>query len=242
MSRWWRAYDEAVDDPKLIMLSDKAHRAWFNLMCLTSANGGALPQIEVIAIKLRMPEKKLAPIIEELVSRGLLDEFDGTLRPHNWNGRQYKSDVSTDRVKQFRKRQRNVSVTPPDTENRKQKEDSEASASADVVGEDPKAKLFRLGKTLLVSFGVQEKRTGALIGQWLKTRNDPIGLLGAMQFARDRNVAEPVAYISTLLKQEKPNGTAKRSLTELAFELAADARELERQAGLHRSDDVVGSH
>ena len=125
-----------------------------------------------------------------------------------------------------------------------QSQDSEASASAaEVVGEDPKAKLFRIGKTILVSFGVAEKRTGALIGQWLKKRNDPDGLLGAIQFARDRNVAEPVAYISMLLSnQEKSNGTAKRSLTELAFELAADARKLEREAGIYRSDDVVGGH
>lgn len=29
MSRWWRAYDEAVDDPKLGMLSDRAFKRAF---------------------------------------------------------------------------------------------------------------------------------------------------------------------------------------------------------------------
>jgi hypothetical protein len=121
---------------------------------------------------------------------------------------------------------------------------SEAVASADeVVGEDNRAKLFRIGKTILVSFGVTEKRTGALIGQWLKARNDPVGLLAAIQFARDQNVAEPVAYISTLLsKHGGRNGQAKSTLTDLAFDLAEQARERERAAGLHRPDDAVGSH
>ncbi len=122
-------------------------------------------------------------------------------------------------------------------------QDSEAYASADEpVGEDPRAKLFRIGKTILVSFGIAEKRTGALIGQWLKTRNDPSGLLAAIQYARDQSVAEPVAYISAAIK-EKSNGQHRGNrLAELAFELADEARERERAAGLHRSDDVVGGH
>lgn len=119
MSRWWRAYDEAVDDPKLIRLSDKQHRAWFNLCCITSQNGGTLPPIDEVAIKLRTTTAKAAAIIDDLREARLIDDDEGT-RPHNWNGRQFKSDVSTDRVKLFRKRQRNVSSavseTPPDTE------------------------------------------------------------------------------------------------------------------------------
>ena len=51
---------------------------------------------------------------------GLIDERRGLLSPHNWHKRQYKSDVSTDRVKRFRKRALEVSVTqeetPPDTD------------------------------------------------------------------------------------------------------------------------------
>ena len=43
MGHWWRAYDECVDDPKLCLLTDKQHRAWFNLCCITSQAGGTLP-------------------------------------------------------------------------------------------------------------------------------------------------------------------------------------------------------
>jgi len=131
---------------------------------------------------------------------------------------------------------------------------SEAKASApkpalavpidvDVVGEDPKAKLFRIGKTILVSFGVAERRTGALIGQWLKVRPDPVGLLAAIQFSRDQNVAEPVAYISTMLANGGArNGKSKPNISELAFELADEVRERERQASSFRENDILGGH
>lgn len=121
---------------------------------------------------------------------------------------------------------------------------TEAYASADVVGENDKAKLFRIGKTILVSFGVKEQRTGALIGQWLKAKNDPVGLLAAIQYARDQNIAEPVAYISALLQDEKPKGQkgrGKPNLSELAFELADEIRDRESQAGIIPADDTFGS-
>jgi hypothetical protein len=121
MSRWWRAYDEAVDDPKLQRLGPKLGWAWFNLMCITSANGGALPPIGDVAFKLRITEQQAAATIAALVSAGLFEKRDdGHFAPHNWDGRQFKSDVSTGRVKRFRERERNVSTavseTPPETE------------------------------------------------------------------------------------------------------------------------------
>jgi hypothetical protein len=132
MSHWWRAYDECVDDPKLIMLSDRAHRAWFNLLCIASANGGVLPGLKIMAVKLRMAEARVAGLIHELMVAELIDERDGVLMPHNWNARQYKSDVSTDRVKRFRERQRNVSETPPETDTEAEAE-KEASLSTSLA-------------------------------------------------------------------------------------------------------------
>lgn len=113
----------------------------------------------------------------------------------------------------------------------------------DVVGEPAEAKLFRLGKTILVSFGIAEKRTGPLIGQWLKQRPDPAGLLAAIQFTRDQNVADPVAYVSAIVHSKgKTNGNARETLDDRAGRLADEARRLEREAGLERPDAAVGSH
>jgi hypothetical protein len=116
MGRWFRFYDDAVNDPKLIKLSDDIFRAWVNLLCIASKNDGMLPAIDDIAIILRVKDARAAAIITELVSFGLLDRTETGYAPHNWNGRQYKSDVSTERVKRFRNGKRNVSETPPEAE------------------------------------------------------------------------------------------------------------------------------
>ncbi len=138
MSRWWRAYDEAVDDPKLILLSDKAHRAWFNLMCIASLHDGILPDIKITAVKLRLTPQRAAAVLTELVHAGLIDRRDdGAFEPHNWSGRQYRSDVTdptaAERMQRYRERKRNggrndrndiVTVTPPREQNTETDTDS----------------------------------------------------------------------------------------------------------------------
>jgi hypothetical protein len=143
MSRWWRAYDEAVDDPKLILLTDKQFRAWFNLCCITSQNGGVLPDAAVIGIKLRVNKERARHIVAELAALGLIDidKETGKFAPHNWNGRQFQSDVSTDRVKRFREQRRNVSatvsVTPPETETETETEtDTEPDVSSELCSSE----------------------------------------------------------------------------------------------------------
>lgn len=133
MSRWFRVDDGLVDDPKVQQLSDRLFRAVVNLWCVTSQGDGNLPPLEQVAFKLRLTEAKAKKTVEELREAGLIDDDDGGTRPHNWNGRQFKSDVSTDRVKQFRKRFRNVSSavseTAPDTEQIQNRKDIAASAA-----------------------------------------------------------------------------------------------------------------
>lgn len=115
MNSWWRAYNEAMDDPKLQRLAPELFKHWFNLMCLASRQGGALPSIDDIAFALRISKSKAADVIGKLVDAKLLDDIAGVVTPHNWNGRQYKSDVSTGRVKQFRERKRNGAVNDDET-------------------------------------------------------------------------------------------------------------------------------
>lgn len=115
--RWFRMYDSVLDDPKVQRLSDTLFRGWVNLMCLASRNDGIIPEsIETIAFSLRVSEQKARTIVQGLKEAALLDVVETGLEPHNWNGRQYKSDVSTERVKRFRERSKTVTVTPPDTE------------------------------------------------------------------------------------------------------------------------------
>jgi hypothetical protein len=144
--RWWRAYDEAVDDPKLGGLSDKLHRAWFNLMCVASANGGVLPSIDAIAFKLRTSIDKAAAWIRALIEAGLIDETDAGLVPHNWSSRQFTSDKDpTSNARQRRKRERDkerdvtVDVTRDITDmSRAPETDSETEAERKKEEDAPK--------------------------------------------------------------------------------------------------------
>lgn len=109
MSRWFRFYDEVVNDPKVQRLPADKFKTWVNLLCLASGNGGVLPALSDISFALRISEQRIDAILKEFYRMQLLDKVEPSgFAPHNWNGRQFKSDVSYERVKRFRKRQRNV--------------------------------------------------------------------------------------------------------------------------------------
>jgi hypothetical protein len=112
MNRWWRAYSDARHDPKLMLLAPDMFRAWFILLCLAAENDGQIKSASDAAFALRVNDAKAKGIIAFLAGKGLFDPVDGGyFMPHNWRARQYLSDVSTDRVKRFRNRQRNNGET-----------------------------------------------------------------------------------------------------------------------------------
>lgn len=138
MARWFRFYDDAVNDPKVQRLEPKLFKAWINMLCLASQGDGWLPPAGDVAFTLRVTEAEAGRLVDGLVSSGLLDEYDGRYTPHNWNGRQFKSDVSNERVKRHRQRKCNVTSTvtetPPDTEQiTEQKEDTPSGVSPPKV-------------------------------------------------------------------------------------------------------------
>ena len=111
MSRWFRIYDDLVHDRKVQDLPGPTFKGWVNILCLASKHEGVLPPLRDIAFALRLPEEKSSKLIDALTDAGLLDRLqDGNLAPHNWDSRQHKSDSSTERVKAFRERQKNVSL------------------------------------------------------------------------------------------------------------------------------------
>ncbi len=123
MSRWFRMYNEALDDPKVQNLSPPDFKSWINLLLLACRFDGNLPTEDDIAFHLRISAPCAKRIVKTLISKGLIDPSgtdDSAGMPHGWHKRQYKSDVSTDRVKRFRNGERNVSstvsVTAPETD------------------------------------------------------------------------------------------------------------------------------
>lgn len=127
MSRWFRMYDDLVDDPKVQRLAPDLFKLWVNLLCVASKNGGKLPEFEDLVFLLRMGREELVKGLDVLVERGLIDHNEDGVRPHNWDKRQFKSDAdptATERQRKKRERDKSERVTrdkpvmshPPETE------------------------------------------------------------------------------------------------------------------------------
>jgi len=112
---WFRFYNTAVDNPKVQRLPDALFKAWVNVLCLASRHGGRIPPPADVAFALRVRESVAAGWLDALESRKLLDRDATGLTPHDWNELQYKTDVSTDRVRRFRARSHASSATPAAT-------------------------------------------------------------------------------------------------------------------------------
>lgn len=168
MSRWWRAHDEAVDDPKLQQLPGELFKAWFNLCCITSQNAGRLPALGAIAFKLHTTEAKAKVILDKLRAAGLIDDKPDHVTMHNWDKRQYKSDVSNERVQRFRERQRNgecnvtgnghVTPSEPDTEQIQKTEKSEVKNlnGRGKRGPPPHGTISESRGTIFIAFGTND--------------------------------------------------------------------------------------
>jgi hypothetical protein len=147
MSRWFRFEDDdALNNPKLLRLSDRMFRIWVGLLCVASKNGGRLPPMEDIALMLRQPPERMAEALVSLVGAGLIDRDEHGLSPHRWEERQYKSDSSAERMRRHRKKgdaEGDVTVTPYNTTHNNRTEpvtgsievrDEEALAAWDAYG------------------------------------------------------------------------------------------------------------
>jgi hypothetical protein len=103
---WFRFYVRTLESPKVQRLSDACFKTWVNLLCLARIGDGALPTVEDIAFKLRLPEKDVTKRLETLIAARLIDETATGLVPHDWDEMQYASDGSADRMRRLRERKR----------------------------------------------------------------------------------------------------------------------------------------
>jgi predicted ArsR family transcriptional regulator len=102
---WFRTYTEAVDDAKLGLL-EPADR-WYFIAILCCKGQGLIDQggpllHRLVAKKLGVSVDELHRIAQALSEVGLIDVQ--TLQPHKWDERQYQSDSSTKRVREYRER------------------------------------------------------------------------------------------------------------------------------------------
>jgi hypothetical protein len=208
--RWLRLYDDTINDPKVLKLPEATRWHWVALLCVASKNNGALPALDDISIQLRVTPAKAAEILAALVKAKLIDKTETGFEPHNWNGRQYKSDVSTDRVKRFRNGKRNVSSavseTPPETEaDTEQNSEPKGSGPASA---DPRDRLFGEGLAMLAELtGKGPDSCRSFAGQCLKaSKDDASVVLGAIEDAHRNRVADAGAWIMARLKARPAAG------------------------------------
>lgn len=195
MSRWFRFHDEVLNDPKVQRLDGHTFKAWVNLLCLASQNDGKLPCIEDIAFALRETVDGVRTVLERLLNGGLIDRLSGGAdgwhyAPHGWSERQYKSDTSTDRVKRFRQRSRNVSETAPDTDT-----DTDVTLAKASGADAPSDKAFWDSAKAYLG-----PSSGSLIGKWSRDYGKAETAL-AITAAQLERAADPKSYIMGILRK-----------------------------------------
>lgn len=211
--RWWRAYSSARHNPKLLRLPDKLFRWWFSLVCVASENGGKLPSHADLAAEFRVPDKVMTEVLDALVGARLFDHDETGIYAHDWNSHQYQSDVSTTRVKRFRKRQgngeRNVSVTPSESDT----ETDTDSVPNGTAGKPAKQVIFDEGLPWLVRrSGLPEKQCRSIVGKWLSEYGDD-AVLAALTQAHNENPIDPVPWIVAKFKPRETH--EQRRLREI---------------------------
>lgn len=198
MSRWFRMYDEILDDPKVQKLAPGLFKMWVNALALCSRNGGRLPPVADCAFAFRETEESVSSAFHALNELGFLVTVDETFQPKNWRKRQYKSDTSTDRVRNFRKRSRNVTETAPDTET-----DTETLAKANGASAAPDREFWATAKAFIKP--EVKGDPGSIIGKWSKDYGKEATAQAITRAQLERPV-QRIPFIVGCLKQVASTG------------------------------------
>jgi hypothetical protein len=201
MSQWFRFYASALNDPKVQRLEPGLFKTWVNLLCVASENGGSLPPLSDLAFALRVPEDSLTADYDALVSAGLIDEHDDYVTPHNWSGRQFQSDVSTDRVKRFRDKKRNVSETASETppeQNRTEADTDTDTEQTSSIRSDVARERARTPKDELATV-LDEERAEAVIEHRKRIRKPLTAHAAKLLAAKFGKCRDPVAAADAMI-------------------------------------------
>ncbi|KKL06520.1 hypothetical protein LCGC14_2595200 [marine sediment metagenome] len=121
--KWFRVYSEVLHDPGVRRLPSGLFKDWVLLLCIANEGKprGVLPPVADIAYHLNRSPARVESLLTDLQGRGLIDEVDGSLVPHNWDKRQFESDDVAARVRKHRNGvtgnvTKPLHETPPETE------------------------------------------------------------------------------------------------------------------------------
>jgi len=102
---WWvRFYASDLTDMARQKLSDANYRTLDDLERLAGLSNGALPGVDEIAFQLRLESMEAEQRVAALAEAGFLVRDGEALRLPDSSLRQFRSDISTSRVREHRKR------------------------------------------------------------------------------------------------------------------------------------------
>lgn len=104
--KWFRFYDDVMDNPKLMGLPAETYRFWTQLLCIASRMEvrGTLPSVEEIAYRTRLVQIKTAEMLAELTASKLVGKGPkGRLLIVDWGKYQPHSDDGAERKRNQRK-------------------------------------------------------------------------------------------------------------------------------------------
>ena len=111
--KWFRLWNDIMDDPKMLSLDDKQFRTMIYLFCYCSEQenqGKFLKQsVQDISWRLRMPETEIVDCLEKLDKIDIINQNKHYIQFRNWDKRQPNSDNRANRrdyMREYREKQR----------------------------------------------------------------------------------------------------------------------------------------
>ena len=207
---WFRMYSKFATDTKVQSMDETLQRRFVMFLCLHCAGEFERLSDEELAFALRITDEELKRTKQAFKRKGLLTE-DGKIS--NWDKLQFKSDNSTERVREHRERQRNGDETlqeRPQSQIQTQITDTEEKAPPARVATNvtPEGELAIAARDL----GVSVRSTDPVLHGWVKSGFTVQQIRDAVSIARIRKPsgAIPANYIDPILREPpKPPPSAK---------------------------------
>ena len=204
---WFRMYSEFASDPVIQALAFEDQRHYVVLLCLKC--NGTLDRDITATNRNRIIYRGLGldPATAEEAKRRLCEMalIDDNWNPIGWDKRQYKSDLSTQRVRKSRKTKKpgNVSETlhgrfgnGPDTDT---DTDTVLRTAADAA---PDEIIWSAGVKLITGSGVSEPSARAFLGG-LRKRHDDGELAAAVWQCMAAKPIDPRSWLKASLGERK---------------------------------------
>lgn len=227
MTRWYRAYEGTVTDPKLAeasMVADCSRSvsvaAWHLILenAATVNDGGRIDiPSRRIAAALCEPLATIEVLVEAFSATGLITGSHVTA----WKRRQYESDKSTERSRRHRERkkmaeklpeakdathvQRDATDTETETEYPLANANGRDAAPKPMSAADVTKAIFESGVALLTNAGHEDRKARSIIGRWRKTHRDAAVLSAISRCEQAGDISSPLEWITKSLQSETPH-------------------------------------